>query len=188
MEKILEKQDCISPGMKHESRFDNVQLAKQQVFIDVRTTGEFEEVHIAGSRNIPLTDLQSFLPELSEIAESHELTLVCRTQNRVKLAYYQLVSEGIGNCRILEGGVTQWIAEGNPVVRGRRGISLEGQVRMAAGTLIVVGILLSVLFSPWLLLVPAAVGAGLIHAGWTDSCLMGMLLSKLSFNRMKQAQ
>ncbi|MGB0910998.1 MAG: rhodanese-like domain-containing protein [Nitrospirales bacterium] len=188
METTLEKQDLTPPNMKQEPRFADVQQGKEQMFIDVRTPGEFEEAHIPGSRNIPLTDFQSFLPELIEVAKIHELTLVCRTQNRVKLAYGQLMNEGVRNCRILEGGVTRWIAEGKPITWGRKGISLEGQVRMAAGTLTVIGVLLGVIVSPWLLVVPAAVGAGLIHAGWTNSCLMGMWLGKLPFNRIKRTQ
>ncbi len=185
METILEKQEITTPGEPRGQLLDDDQRGRAQVIVDVRTPGEFEEVHIPGSRNIPLTDIERYLSELGEIAKDCEVTLVCRTQNRVKLAYDQLVTHGISNCRILEGGVNQWVAEGKPIVRGRKGISLEGQVRMAAGTFIVVGILLGVLLSPWLLVIPSAVGVGLIHAGWTDSCLMGMVLGKLPFNRMK---
>ena len=186
MVETLEKHDIMIPGDSQSQILRADHLGRGQVIVDVRTPGEFEEVHIPGSRNIPLTDLKKYLPELGEIAKNQELTLVCRTQNRVKLAYDQLVTHGVSNCRILEGGVSEWVAEGKPIVRGRKSISLEGQVRMAAGTFIVIGVLLGVLLSPWLLVIPVAVGVGLIHAGWTDSCPMGMVLGKLPFNRMKQ--
>jgi len=155
----------------------------EHIIIDVRTPGEFDEVHIPGSKNIPLTDLESSLSELEETAKDYELVLVCRTQNRVKLAYDQLLRHGITHCRTLEGGVTQWIADGKPVVRGKPGVSLERQVRLSAGIMIVIGVVLGVLVSPWFLLLPAAAGIGLIHAGWTDSCLMGMILANMPFNR-----
>ncbi|WP_447969756.1 rhodanese-like domain-containing protein [Nitrospira sp. M1] len=155
-----------------------------QLIVDVRTPGEFEEVHIPHSKNIPLTELESSLPELVEAAKNYkELTLVCRTQNRVKLAHKQLAAHGIRNTRILEGGITQWTADGKPVIRGKQGMSLERQVRLGAGMMIVTGVILGVLVNPWLLVVPAAAGIGLIHAGWTDSCLMGMILARLPYNR-----
>ncbi len=184
MDTLLEKQDVINTVKDHGQFQDHEGDGTGQVIVDVRTPGEFEEVHIPGSRNIPLTDLKRFLPELQEIARNRGLTLICRTQNRAKFAYNELYRHGVKNCHILKGGVTQWIAEGKPVIHGEKGISVEGQVRIAAGTLIIAGIVLGVAGSPWLLVIPAAVGAGLIHAGWTDSCLMGMLLSKLSFNRV----
>ncbi|GJL64792.1 MAG: sulfurtransferase [Nitrospirales bacterium] len=186
METLSKQHDLSFPEVSNDHLLNHKFTSRtNQIIVDVRTPGEFEEVHIPGSRNIPLTDLKSALPELVETAKNHELILACRTQNRVKLAYGQLVTHGISNCRILEGGVTQWIAEGKPVVRGKRGFSLEQQVRLSAGTVIVGGVVLSVLVSSWFLLIPAAAGIGLIHAGWTDSCLMGTMLATLPFNRKK---
>ncbi|GJL52491.1 MAG: sulfurtransferase [Nitrospirales bacterium] len=186
METLSKQQDLSFPEVINDHLLNYKPTTHtNQIIVDVRTPGEFEEVHIPGSMNIPLTDLKSALPELVETAKNHELIIVCRTQNRVKLAYDQLVTHGISHCSILEGGVTQWIADGKPVVRGKRGFSLEQQVRLIAGMMIVCGVVLSVFVSSWFLLLPAAAGIGLIHAGWTDSCLMGMLLTVLPFNRKK---
>lgn len=159
-------------------------LGTTPVLIDVRTPKEFEEVHIPGSRNIPLPDLHKFVEELKGLSQERPLTLICRTQNRVKIAYDYLTHNGIGNCRILEGGITGWVNSGKPVIRGRKGISLEGQVRAIAGSLIVLGVGLGISINLWFLLIPLLVGIGLIHAGLTDSCLMGMLLSTLPMNRI----
>lgn len=187
MDALSKQQDLSYPKVSNAHLWNHKPVPRtNQIIIDVRTPSEFEEAHIPGSKNIPLTDLKSALPELRETAKHHELTLVCRTQNRVKLAYDQLVANGISHCRMLEGGVTQWIADGKPVIRGTRGFSLEQQVRLSAGMLIVCGVILSGLVSSWFLLLPAAAGIGLIHAGWTDSCLMGMLLTTLPFNRSKR--
>ena len=57
---------------------------------------------------------------------------------------------------------------------------------MTVGSLVVVGVILGAVVSPWYLLLPGAVGAGLVHAGLTDSCLMAILLAKLPFNRGTQ--
>jgi len=98
------------------------------VLIDVRTPHEFAEVHIPEARNIPLSDLHKFVEELKGLSQERPLTLICRTHNRVKIAYEYLTNNGIANCGILEGGITDWVNSGKPVIRGRKGISLEGQV------------------------------------------------------------
>ena len=150
----------------------------------MRTPHEFAEVHIPEARNIPLSDLHLFVEELKGLSQERPIILMCRTHNRVKIAYEYLAKNGIGNCRILEGGITDWVNSGKPVIRGRKGISLEGQVRAMAGSLIVLGVGLGLSVTAWFFLIPVFVGIGLIHAGLTDSCLMAMLLSKLPMNRI----
>ena len=178
-------QETIYPWIQGNELGTKGREIDRSLFIDVRTPGEFEEVHIPDSTNIPLADLEKFLPELRQMAKDHSVTLVCRTQNRVKIAYDQLIKSGITNCRILEGGMNAWMAAGNPVIRGRHGYSLERQTRLTAGFMVMVGVALGVTMSPWFLLIPAAAGAGLFHAGLTDSCLMGIMLGKLPLNRVR---
>ena len=159
---------------------------KDPLYIDVRTPQEFEGMHISGARNIPLPDLHRFVTELKTLSREHRIMLICRTQNRVKIAYEYLINQGITNCGILEGGITAWVNQGKPVVRGKQRISLEGQVRAIAGVLILAGVGLGLTVHTGFLLLPTLVGVGLIHAGLTDSCLMGMLLSKLPYNRIRE--
>ncbi len=153
--------------------------------IDVRTPAEFGEVHVPGAINIPLADVPSHLAELKAKSEERPIVLMCRTQNRIKLVYDQFQQSEMPHCHLLEGGITAWKAAGHPIVQGQRAISLEGQVRMVAGALIVLGTILGVTVTSWFLLIPAGVGAGLFQAGYTDSCLMGMILAKLPFNRVR---
>ena len=157
---------------------------KDFLYIDVRTPQEFEGVHISGARNIPLPDLHTYMDELKIISQERSIMLVCRTQNRVKIAYEYLTNNGLTNCEILEGGITAWVDEGKPVIKGQQRISLEGQVRAIAGGLILIGVGLGFTVHSGFFLLPAIVGAGLLHAGLTDSCLMGMLLSRLPMNRI----
>ena len=154
------------------------------LYIDVRTPQEFEGVHISGARNIPLPDLHTYVDELKTLSQERPIMLVCRTQNRVKIAYEYLTNNGLTNCEILEGGITAWVDEGKPVIKGQQRISLEGQVRAIAGGLILIGVGLGFTVHSGFFLLPAIVGAGLLHAGLTDSCLMGMLLSRLPMNRI----
>jgi len=154
------------------------------VYIDVRTPQEFESVHISGARNIPLPDIHKYVDELKTLSQERPILLVCRTQNRVKIAYEYLTNNGLTNCEILDGGITAWLAQGKPVIKGQQRISLEGQVRAIAGGLILIGVALGFMVHSGFFVLPAIVGAGLLHAGLTDSCLMGMLLSKLPMNRI----
>jgi rhodanese-related sulfurtransferase len=158
------------------------------LYIDVRTPQEFEGVHISGARNIPLPDLHTYVDELKTLSQERPIMLVCRTQNRVKIAYEYLTNNGLTNCEILEGGITAWVDEGKPVIKGQQRISLEGQVRAIAGGVILIGVGLGFTVHSGFFLLPAIVGAGLLHAGLTDSCLMGMLLSKLPLNRIGNSQ
>lgn len=183
---LLDQQPLSQSATKHPHSVSS-SSGTTSVLIDVRTPKEYEEVHIPESRNIPLPDLHKFLDELKILSHERPLTLLCRTQNRVKIAYDYLTNNGVSNCRILEGGITEWVKSGKPVIRGRKGISLEGQVRAIAGSLVVLGVALGVIVNVWFLLIPALVGIGLIHAGLTDSCLMAMLLSKLPMNRIPPA-
>jgi len=162
--------------------------SKDPFYIDVRTPQEFEGVHISGARNIPLPDLHKYVDELKALSQERPIKLVCRTQNRVKIAYEYLTNNGLTNCEILEGGITAWIDQGKPVIKGQQGISLEGQVRAIAGGLILIGVALGFTVHSGFFFLPAIIGAGLLHAGLTDSCLMGMLLSKLPMNRIGNSQ
>ena len=161
-----------------------VNSSNNPVYIDVRTPQEFENVHIPGARNIPLPDLHKYVDELKNLSQERPIMLVCRTQNRVKIAYEYLTNNGLTNCGILEGGITAWVDQGKPVIKGQQRVSLEGQVRAITGGLILIGVALGFTVHSGFFLLPALVGAGLLHAGLTDSCLMGMLLSKLPMNRI----
>jgi hypothetical protein len=63
-------------------------------------------------------------------------------------------------------------------------MSLERQVRIAAGTLVLAGAMLGYFAHPYWIALPAFVGAGLVFAGITDTCGMGMMLARMPWNRM----
>ena len=84
---------------------------------------------------------------------------------------------------MLEGGVTAWEQAGLPVKRGKTVLSLERQVRVAAGLLVLTGVVLGFLVHPAFFGLAAFVGAGLTFAGLTDWCGMAMLLAKMPWNQ-----
>ncbi len=123
--------------------------AEDCLWIDVRTPAEFREIHIPGSRNVPLGDLEQFLPELKSQAGGKHIGLVCASGRRAGAAFEQLAKAGIDNCWVLEGGVTAWARSGGDVNRGRKAISLERQVRMVVGAMAVAGSALGAFMDPW---------------------------------------
>jgi hypothetical protein len=86
------------------------------------------------------------------------------------------------NVHILDGGMTAWQARGFAVNRGAQRWDLERQVRLAAGLIVALSIVVSIVV-PGLKWVAFAIGAGLTFAALTNSCAMGMLLARLPYNR-----
>lgn len=149
--------------------------------LDVRTPGEFETAHIAGAYNIPLDLLREHRDEIIRHLDQ-EVVLVCRSGQRATQAEETLRAAGLDNVHILFGGITAWDAEGFAVNRGPQRWDLERQVRLVAGSVVVTSILGSIA-APKLKWVAAAIGGGLTVAALTNTCAMGMALSKLPYNR-----
>jgi len=155
--------------------------------LDVRTAGEYEEVHIPGSVLVPLQELD--VEEVRRLGGAEgEIYVVCRSGNRAKQACSKLASGGIGGLRVVEGGIEAWEAAGGEVNRGRAAMSLERQVRIAAGLLVVVGVVLGLVVSPFWFGLSGFVGAGLVFAGVTDTCGMGMMLARMPWNSRRTAK
>ena len=150
--------------------------------LDVRTPGEYEAVHIAGAYNVPLDTLGEHAADIRAHVDE-PVVLVCQSGARARRAEEALKAAGLPQLHVLDGGVNGWVAAGRPVRRGAARISLERQVRIAAGALAATGGFLALLVNPLFAALPAFVGSGLVFAGVTDTCAMGMLLAKLRYNR-----
>lgn len=153
--------------------------------VDVRTPVEFQEVHIPFARNVPLDQLNAAAVRAGRSESDAPLYVVCRTGGRGRQACEKLRAAGLVNVINVDGGTQAWDQAGLPVVRGKAAISLERQVRIAAGSLVVLGSVLAAAVHPYFLAVPAFVGAGLVFAGITDTCGMGMLLARMPWNRVR---
>ena len=170
----------ISPQQLH----DMTQSGLSVNLIDVRTPAEFRAIHVSFARNVPLEQLAFATSSAERLDPSHPLYVICHSGARAKQACEKLMRAGQANVVTVDGGMRAWDAAGLPVVRGEAVMSLERQVRIAAGLLVVLGTALGYLVHPYLLGIPAFVGAGLVFAGVTDSCGMGMLLAKMPWNRV----
>jgi rhodanese-related sulfurtransferase len=155
--------------------------------IDVRTPVEFREVHVESARNVPLDRLDpAALMQARNGTREEPLYLICRSGSRGKQACERFLAAGFTNVVNVAGGTLACADCGLPVVRGKKAISLERQVRIAAGLLVLLGALLGLLFHPVFMGLSAFVGAGLVFAGITDTCGMGMLLARMPWNQVKE--
>lgn len=150
--------------------------------LDVRTPAEYETAHIGGSYNVPLGTLGEHAAEIRADVDA-PVVLVCQSGSRSRQAEEALKKVGMPRLHVLDGGLNGWISAGKQVRRGRERISLERQVRIAAGSLAAAGGLLAVKAHPRFGLLSAFVGGGLVFAGVTDTCGMAKVLAMLPYNR-----
>ncbi|MEJ0090830.1 MAG: rhodanese-like domain-containing protein [Limisphaerales bacterium] len=149
--------------------------------IDVRTPVEFAEVHVPRARSIPLDELK---PGSLQLQKDQPVYLLCRSGQRATKAAEKFAKEGFSQPVVVEGGTLAWIEANLPVTRSDvKVMSLERQVRIVAGSLVFIGVLLGWFVSHWFFILSGFVGAGLVFAGVTDFCGMGLLLAKMPWNK-----
>jgi rhodanese-related sulfurtransferase len=147
--------------------------------LDVRTPLEFGEVHVVGATNVPLDELNP-----AKLGDPHRTVyVICRSGSRGQKACEKLAAAGFTNVVNIDGGTLACEQAGVPVVRGTKVISLERQVRIAAGGIALTGAVLTLTVHPWSAGVPAFIGCGLVFAGLSDWCGMGLLIAKMPWNR-----
>ena len=154
--------------------------ARRVVVLDVREPMEYAGGHIAGSRNVPLAQLgQAELPD-------GPLVLVCQSGNRSARGVQTLLARGASQpVRDLEGGLPSWQQAGLPLQRLKNApLPLMRQVQIAAGSLVLLGLILSQLVAPPWILLSWFVGAGLVFAGVSGFCGMARLLALMPWNKV----
>lgn len=170
----------ISPQQLEEKR----QAGAKIDLVDVRTPVEYREVHVEFARNIPLDGLDpAAVMQARNGSRDEPLYVLCRTGQRGEQACKKFQQAGFENVVNVDGGTVACEQAGLPLVRGKKAMSLERQVRIAAGSLVLLGAILGWLVHPAFIGLSAFVGAGLVFAGVTDTCGMGMLLSRMPWNR-----
>jgi rhodanese-related sulfurtransferase len=154
---------------------------QQVILVDVRESGEYATEHILGSVSIPLS---TFDQNLIENTGDKPLVICCQSGMRSSRASQKLLENGYEHVMQLKGGLSSWKAAGLKTQVNRHApISLFRQVQIVAGSLVAIGTGLGIVVSPWFLLLSGFVGCGLVFAGVTNTCAMGMLLMKLPYNQ-----
>lgn len=158
------------------------------MIIDVRSAAEFESVHIRGAYNVPLPLLAGHPHELADrLRLRDDVVLVCQSGRRAEQARGRLAEAGVDDVQVLTGGMVAFQAAGGDTVLGRQRWDMERQVRLGAGSLILLGMVGSRLISPKALLLPLVMGTGLTYSGLTNWCGMAVLLSRMPWNRTQVA-
>ena len=152
--------------------------------IDVRTPAEYRELHVVFARNAPLDRLNPKAMAAERNGRANEaLYVICRSGSRAKQACEQLRAVGL-NVVNVEGGTLAWEAAGLPVVRGKKTISLERQVRIAIGLIVLASSLLAAFVHPYWIGLAAFMGGGLIFSGITDFCGLALVLGRMPWNQI----
>lgn len=158
--------------------------AGSAVLIDIREPDEHRRERIAGARLVPLT---RFDEHRITAAPGCAVVFHCKSGARTRGHAARLLGKG-HDALMLEGGLDAWKAAGLPVERDLKApLELQRQVQIAAGSLVLLGLLLTALISPWFLILSGFVGAGLTFAGITGFCGMARLLNAMPWNRQPVA-
>jgi len=163
----------------------DLQSGKCVTLIDVRTPVEHDEMHIEGSRLMPLDRLDVDAVK-SAIGEGGCCVVICHSGKRAEQAFKQLQAAGCGNVAVLDGGVTAWDAAGLPLNRSEKTrLPLMRQVHLTIGLCVLTGSILALTGDKNYAIIPAIFGAGLTLAGATGWCGLALLLSKMPWNKVE---
>lgn len=166
------------------------------IVIDVRTQMEHSEKSLVIPHfHIPLDELKptDFMMRHGLNKDSN-VYILCRSGKRAEKAADKFIAEGYHNVHVIEGGIVACEGCGYEVqghltsqetstTYAKKPISLERQVRIAAGAIAATGALLGLLVYPLFGIIPLFVGCGLVFAGITDWCGMALVLTKAPWNK-----
>lgn len=159
--------------------------AADTLVIDVRTPVEYAREKIVGVVNMPLDDIDSYVDELREYQHVY---VHCASGNRSTQACAKLNSLGLDNLVNVEGGITAWKEAGFRTRENKSApLPIMQQVQIVAGSLVVIGVLLATFINPLFVGISAFVGAGLVFAGVSGTCTMGLILARMPWNRVQKA-
>lgn len=155
--------------------------------IDVRSPAEYRSGHVKGAISLPLDDLDGAdlvqRTGVPGIGRESPLYLTCKAGMRAQQAAERLSQSGYDNLVLLQGGTDAWLHAGLPV-RGAPGVlSLEQQVQIAIGTLLILKVVFGFAVHELFFVLGALIGAGLVTAGITRWCGLTRLMSRMPWNR-----
>jgi rhodanese-related sulfurtransferase len=154
---------------------------REALLIDVREPSEYAAEHIPDAQLLPLS---TFDPARVPQEAGKKVVLHCVMGKRSEQAGQKLLDAGFTTVYNFRGGVQAWKDAGYTTTRGQQApLSLQRQVQIVSGSLVLLGTLLGVLGSPWFLLLSGAVGIGLVYAGVSGTCGMATLLARVPYNQ-----
>lgn len=156
------------------------------LLVDIRDTSEYRREHIPGARSFPLAAIQA--GQEIDNPEGRPVIFHCLSGGRTaQNARALAAAAGPVPVWILVGGINAWKRASLPVAEDRKQpLPIMRQVQIAAGTLILTGVILGYSIDSRLFLLAGFTGAGLLFAGVSGICGMANLLSKMPWNRVSK--
>ncbi len=176
----------VAPDPHDELHPRNVlaEAAGGALLLDVRSPAEYRSGHVEGAVNLPLDQLKpGAVKALMGGGEDRVVLLLCAAGGRARTAAKRLEGSGVRSV-VVAGGTNACVGAGLPI-RKLKGavISIERQVRIGAGLMVAAGVALGTWVHPGFHGLSGFVGCGLVFAGVTDFCGMGLLLARMPWNR-----
>lgn len=159
-----------------------VDLPGPVTLLDVRSPAEFGTSHISGSVNVPLDVVKGRPSDVVSRLNGDPVVLVCQSGVRSVEAQRALTAAGAPHLRVLDGGVPAYAAAGGQIVSGKSKWSIERQVRLVAGSIVLSSIVAS-MRAPKARFVAGGIGAGLTFSALSNTCAMGKVLLMTPYNR-----
>jgi rhodanese-related sulfurtransferase len=157
--------------------------------LDVRSPAEYRSGHIPGAHLAPLDVLES--SSLADLANGaglradNPLYLTCQAGIRAEQAAQMLREAGLTHLTLVQGGTEAWQKAGLPVKSCGTALSLERQVQIAVGSLLILKVFFGFTVHELFFVVGAVIGTGLITAGLTRWCGMARLIARMPWNRRR---
>jgi len=159
--------------------------AGRAVLVDIRESDEFARSHVRGAQSQPLSTWEKAHLNIDPAAD---VIFTCRSGMRTAGACDRLAARVNGDTFVLDGGLDGWAKAGLPVeTNADAPMEIMRQVQIAAGSLILIGVILGFLAAPAWFSLAGFVGAGLTFAGISGYCGMARLLMLAPWNRVKPA-
>lgn len=173
----------ISPAALH----GRIRAGQQALLVDVRSAPEYRAGHVGGAHSVPLDELDpEALPERIGVpgaGKETPLYLTCQSGLRAQQAAETLRDAGYHNVALLRGGTEGWEKAGLPMRRCGSAISLERQVQITVGALLILKVAFGFTVHELFFVFAALIGAGLVTAGVTRWCGMARLIARMPWNR-----
>jgi rhodanese-related sulfurtransferase len=152
-------------------------IAAGALLVDIREADEHARARIPGARNLPLAQLET-------IGDAPAVIFHCRSGMRTDANAPRLAQAAQCEAYLLEGGIEGWRKAGLPIAEDKKApLEIMRQVQIAAGLLVLSGVILGFAASPAFFGLSAFVGAGLTFAGVSGWCGMAKLLALMPWNR-----
>ena len=147
--------------------------------VDIREPMEHARESIPGAELAPLSKMP-----MRALSSNPVVIFHCQGGNRTAANTDKLAACGVPEVYVLKGGLSGWKEAGLPTSLDRsKPIEMQRQVQIAAGSFVLLGLMLAVAISPWFAVLSAFIGAGLVFAGVSGWCGMAKVLAVMPWNR-----